>query len=278
MPVALRAMLHCRFMDECLLYAEPELYDMLFPSPVQGHRVEDEARRERILASERFYLEEARRSAGRVLEMACGAGRLTVPIAQMGIEIMGADLSPTMLEAARVKAAAAGVLVPLVQADMRNFDLPGKFSTILIAGNSLLHLLTVDDLRQCLASVRRHLSPRGRVVFDVSNPNVRLLAREAGPRYPLFRVNDPQRGEVGLEETVSYDAAAQVSHIRWYLSAPGAPDFRVIDYSLRVIFPEELLLLLEGAGFKLNERYGEFSRVPFESSSPRQVCIATTLS
>jgi SAM-dependent methyltransferase len=262
-------------MDECPLYSDPDLYDRLFPGTGSGSAPGDEARRERIVASERFYVEEARRSGGRMLEMACGSGRLTVPIAQNGVEITGADLSPAMLEAARAKAAAAGVRVPFVQADMRNFDLPGKFSAILIAGNSLLHLLAIGDLRQCLASVRRHLASGGRLIFDISNPSPRLLAREAGPRYPLFRVNDPQRGDVSLEEIVNYDAAAQVSHIRWYLSAPGAPDFRVIDYSLRVIFPQELLLLLESTSFKLDERYGEFSRVPFESSSPRQVCISS---
>lgn len=262
-------------MDECLLYSDPDLYDRLFPGAGLGSAPDDEARRERIVASERFYVEEARRSGGRVLEMACGSGRLTVPIAQNGVEVLGADLSPAMLEAARAKGSAAGVRVPFVQADMRSFDLPEKFSAILIAGNSLLHLLTTRDLQQCLTCVRRHLAPGGRLIFDVSNPSPRLLAREAGPRYPLFRVNDPQRGEVSLEETVNYDTAAQVSHIRWYLSAPGAADFRVIDYSLRVIFPQELLLLLEGAGFRLEERYGEFSRVPFESSSPRQVCIGS---
>ena len=61
----------------------------------------------------------------------------------------------------------------------------------------------------------------------------------------------------------------------WYFSAPDAPDFRIIDYQLRVIFPQELLLLIETAGFRLDERYGEFPREPFQSSSPRQVCICS---
>jgi hypothetical protein len=67
-------------MDECPLYDNPDLYDRLFPGAGSGSAAGDGARRERILASERFYVEEARRGGGRVLEIACGSGRLTVPL------------------------------------------------------------------------------------------------------------------------------------------------------------------------------------------------------
>ncbi|HEY1340239.1 MAG TPA: class I SAM-dependent methyltransferase [Bryobacteraceae bacterium] len=263
-------------MEECGLYAEPELYDRLFPSARNCPRGGDEARRERIAASERFYLEEAQRGGGRVLELACGSGRLTIPIAKSGVEITGADLSASMLEAARRKAAAEGAAVEFVQADMRQFDLPGPFSTIVIAGNSLLHLLAAEDLKSCLANVRRHLAPGGRLVFDVANPSVGLLARDSEQRWPVLTAPDPERGEITIEEIVSYDSAAQVRHVNWFLSAPGAPDFRSIRYALRMIFPQELLLLLDAAGFRLEARYGEFLREPFGPGSPRQVCVCTT--
>jgi len=265
-------------MPECPLYAEPELYDLLFSHPRESASVNDVVRRERIVASERFYLDEANHASGRVLELACGSGRLTVPIAHAGVDIFGVDLSGSMLDAARGKASAAGVPVQFVQADMRRFVLPGRFSAIFIAGNSLLHLLTIEDLTQCFASVRHHLAPRGRFVFDISNPDLRRLARDPNQRYCVLQVNHPQRGEVTLEETAEYDTATQIRHIRWYFSAPTAPDFRVIDYHLRMIFPQELLLLLEAGGFRLETRYGEFPRELFESSSPRQVCICSAKS
>jgi len=233
----------------------------------------DEARRQRTLASERFYVEEARRSGGRVLELGCGTGRLTIAIAQSGIEITGADLSRAMLDAAQAKALAAGVNVQLVEADMRRFNLPGSFAAILIPGNSLLHLLTIDDLRGCFTSVRRHLQANGRLVFDISKWDPVRLARDPGQRHPVLRVSDPERGEVTIEETATYDVVEQIRYIRWYLSAPGAADFRIIDYRLRVIFPQELSLLLETTGFRMEARFGEFTRESFQASSPRQVCI-----
>jgi hypothetical protein len=78
-----------------------------------------------------------------------------------------------------------------------------------------------------------------------------------------------------VEESSEYDAAEQVRRVVWYLSTPDEPDFRVIDYRLRVIFPQELVLLLDGAGFRLETRYGEFTRETFTSSSPRQVCVCS---
>lgn len=263
-------------MDDCPLYTDPELYDLLFPD-VRSSAAEgiDEVRRQRISAAERFYLKEAQRNQGRVLELACGSGRLAVPIAQTGREVVGLDLSHSMLEAARAKASAVGVQVQWVQGNMSSFDLGGQFSTVLIAGNSLLHLLSREDLKHCLSSVRRHLVPDGRLIFDVFNPDVRQLARNSQQRYPLFKVKHPQRGQITLEETAVYDALTQVRNIRWYFSSPEESDFRVIDYSLRVIFPEELLLLLESARFRLQARFGEFTREPFTSSTPRQLCICS---
>lgn len=259
-------------MDECALYDDPELYDRLFPA---DGGVADQTRRERTIASERFYVEEAGRGGGRVLELACGSGRLSVPIARAGIEIVGADLSDAMLGAARAKARAAGVEAEFVRADMRDFELPGRFSAILIAGNSLLHLLTAEELLRCFACVRRHLAAGGRLGFDVSKWGLGKLAADPSERHFVLRVDDARRGEITVEETAGYEAAAQVRHITWYFSGPGEPDFRVIEYRLRVIFPQELPLLLAAAGFRLEARYGEFPREPFDSSSPRQVCICT---
>jgi SAM-dependent methyltransferase len=261
-------------MDDCLLYSEPELYDLLFPSAHASATVQDAERRKRIVASESFYLEEAGKG-GRVLELACGTGRLTVPIAQRGVEIVGIDSSPTMLEIARAKAAASGAPATFVQADMRAYDLAQRFGLIFIAGNSLQHMLSAGDLTQCFACVRRHLAAGGRLVFDVSNPDPALLARDPNPRYPVMQVAHPQRGLVSLEETARYEPATGIRDMVWYFSAPGAPDFRVINYRLRMIFPLEIEEALADAGLRMDTRYGEYWRLPFEPSSPRQVYLCS---
>ena len=70
---------------------------------------------------------------------------------------------------------------------MRNFDLDRKFALIFIARNSLLHLHSTEDLLAAFAAVRRHMAPGGIFAFDVFNPNVRLLARLPGQRFPVFQ-------------------------------------------------------------------------------------------
>jgi SAM-dependent methyltransferase len=261
---------------ECALYTDPHLYDTLFPDPRDAHSLPDEVRRARLQAAAGFYLEEAAASGGPVLDVGCGAGRLTLPLAQRGLEVYGIDLSASMLAAARSKAAAAGLRIDFTLADMRRFDLNRRFSTILIAGNAMLHLLTIQDLQECLATVRRHLAENGRLIFDVSKWDLEHLARDPARRYPVMSVPHPRHGEIAIEERASYDAATQIRDITWFLSSPAAPDFQTIEYRLRVIFPQELLLLLDTAGFRLETRYGEFTRAPFDSASPRQVCICSS--
>ncbi|WP_347338454.1 class I SAM-dependent methyltransferase [Bradyrhizobium forestalis] len=95
---------------------------------------------------ERFYVETACERGGCVLDLACGSGRLTVPLAQSGLEVVGADLSCAMLERARNHARANAVEPRFIQLDMRDFDLGGRtFDTIIVAVNSILHLHSPDD-------------------------------------------------------------------------------------------------------------------------------------
>src|SRR5207244_1015020 len=81
-----------------------------------------------LVADIPFYMEEARKAGGPVLELACGTGRLTIPIAQAGVEIVGLDLSPSMLSHACTKAKAAGVDIKFVEGDCRTFALGRKFA------------------------------------------------------------------------------------------------------------------------------------------------------
>ena len=149
-------------------YSHARLYDLMFP---RGPRVD-------------FYLAEARRQGGRVLELACGTGSVLLPIAAEGHPCVGLDLSPHMLAEAQRKAKELGVEVEWTQGDMRSFDLGSTFDFVFIATNSLLHLHETEDLVSCFRSVRRHLAPGARFVFDVFNPSVRLLAEAWRAAHP----------------------------------------------------------------------------------------------
>jgi SAM-dependent methyltransferase len=240
-----------------MLYDHPELYDALLPPG--GHAA--------------YYAALADRQPGAVLELACGSGQLTVPLAGPGRPVVGLDRSRPMLDAARRRAAAARAQVEFVEADMRAFDLGRRFHLIFIARNSLLHLSGAPDFQALFAAVRGHLAPGGLFAFDVFNPDVRLLARPAGERFPLMRVASEPYGELTVEAAHDYDAATQVNRATWYISTPARRDAWVTPLHLRSIFPEELLLLLAAGGFRLLSRAGDLTGAAFSSASPRQVCI-----
>jgi SAM-dependent methyltransferase len=239
-------------------YSNARLYDLMFPGGQAGVG---------------FYLAEARRQGGRVLELGSGTGHKLIPIASQGYPCVGLELSPDMLAEARGKAAERDVRVEWIQGDMRSFDLGRTFDFVFVAGNSLLHLHKPDDLVSCFRSIRRHLVPGGRLAFDVFNPSVRLLASADGMRRPREEFTDPERGDVRVDVAGTYDAAAQVTRETWYLSTDTERDFVVVPLEIRSIFPQELPPLLSLGGLRLIERYGDFSGRPFASDSPQQVCI-----
>jgi 2-polyprenyl-3-methyl-5-hydroxy-6-metoxy-1,4-benzoquinol methylase len=90
-----------------------------------------------------------------ILEIMCGTGLISIPLAQEGYQVTGLDLAETMLAEARRKSEAAGVAVEWVTGDVRNFDLHQRYKLILLPSNSICHLLTRNDLEACLAAVAR---------------------------------------------------------------------------------------------------------------------------
>jgi SAM-dependent methyltransferase len=238
-------------------YDYPDLYDALLP----------------VSAHVPFYVDVAQQQAGAVLELACGTGLLTIPIAQRGFPAVGLDRSRAMLDAAKRRASAQNARVTFLQGDMRDFALRRNFKLIFVARNSLLHVLSTPDLLAVLNAVRHHLAPDGVFAFDVFNPDVRLLARAAGERVPVMEVNTSRFGVLSVEGAQVYDSAAQVNRGTWYISSPERRDAWVVPMILRSIFPQELPLLLSASGLELVSRFGDLSRGPFGPGSRMQVCL-----
>ncbi|GAA4689888.1 Methyltransferase domain-containing protein [Promicromonospora umidemergens] len=241
-------------------YSHARLYDLMFPGG--GPAVD-------------FYRADANRQGGRVLELGCGTGNKLIPVASDGQPCVGLDFSADMLTEAQRKAHERGVAVEWIQGDMRDFDLGRTFDYVFIAANSLLHLHEAEDLVSCFRSVRRHLAPGARFVFNVFNPSVRLLADADGVRRTRKSLSfvDPDRGDVSVDVAETYDAATQVTRGTWYLSTGSEPDFVVAPLEIRSIFPQELPLLLSLGGLELVERLGDWSGLPFAGDAPLQLCI-----
>jgi len=128
--------------EEVALYETPLLYDaVVLPGPCEA-----------------YYRGLADRTGGPLLELACGTGRLSVPLAEDGHKLVGMDISPAMLNVARQKAEAAGVPITFLEGDMRSFELRQSFSLVIVSCNSLSHLITNEDLVVTLRRIAGHLA------------------------------------------------------------------------------------------------------------------------
>lgn len=240
------------------LYDDADLYDLVSP---------------RDEAMERFYVDAVGGHDRKVLELACGSGRLTIPLAKSGAQVTAIDSSPTMLDKALRRAAASAVDVKFVEVDMRDFELDTLFDGVVVAANSLLHLHTAEDFARAFATIRRYLAPGGLLAFDVFVPSAHLLSLPPTERQLLGKFTHPQLGDVSIEETIAYDPITQVSQADWYWSIATQRDFRCTTLYMRQLYPQELPLLLQHNGFQLVSRFGDFDGKPLTAQSLRQVCL-----
>jgi SAM-dependent methyltransferase len=195
-----------------------------------------------------FYVEEAVRSAGPVLELGVGTGRIAVPMALAGVAVVGVDRSAAMLEIARERAALCGVEVDLRLGDLRDPPVEGRFGLVAIPFRSLLHMETDADRRVALRAVRSRLAPGGRFVFDVFAPGADDIAETHG-RW-LER-------EPGIWERAEWDVASRTLILR----VRGAE--AESEMSLAWLSVGEWRALLEEEGFAVEALHGWFDRTPW---------------
>lgn len=221
----------------------------------------------------------------RMLEFACGTGRVTFSIARAGINITGVDITAAMLEVARGKLALepADVVgrMQLLEGDMRVFDAgKDRYKYVLIPFTSFLHLTTRADQQQALANAYNHLVSGGYFLADIFLPDVNHLARGLGPNW-VSEEKAVQRDDTLLVRwtTTRYNQSTQILSGRWYYKVYEATgENRLVEsywvpMELRAIFPAEWELLLEGAGFRIVERWGDFTRSPFGERSGRMLFL-----
>ncbi len=234
-----------------------------------------------------FYLALAKRAQAAnqpVLELACGTGRVAIPIAREGVSIVGLDQSQAMLERAREKSAELDS-ARWVEGDMRDFALPERFGLVFIAYRSFQHMLTIDDQLSCLGCIHRHLAPGGRLAINIFNPDIvaigQWLTAKKGSLQRRRGEAPSERGAVRWE-TRTYRPASQEVESTFLdedLSDEGAVISRVYrDLKLRYIFRFEMEHLLARAGFEIEALYGDHYGRPFEDTSPEMVWVARRLS
>ena len=232
-----------------------------------------------------FYVSEARAAEPRVLELACGTGRVTLPIARAGVPILGIDSSGNMLDRARQKAAAEGdppLPARFVQADMRSFQFQERFGLAIIPARSFLHLLDPADQVEALTNIHHHLKPDGKLILNLFVPSLAIIAQHttsaAQALKYLTTLEDTGRGTIAVWESRRYDVYRQrITQTYRYeqLDDHGAVvSAWYRDLTLCYIWPREMEHLLVRCGYEIEAAYGWFDRRPLDAESGEQIWVA----
>jgi SAM-dependent methyltransferase len=224
-----------------------------------------------------YYTGLAARAGGRVLEYGVGNGRIALPIARHGVEVVGVDHSAPMLAhlRARLRDEPADVRrrVRAVRGDMRRVRLAERFDLVIAAFNTVLHLYERKDVEQFLARVRAHLAPAGRFVVDLSVPHAADLARPASRAYSAPRFRHPTAGVVvNNREYFDYDPVRQVLFVSMEFEPLGRPAAAwTTPLAHRQFFPQEWEALLHYNGFAVERVEGDFEGGPLTADSDTMV-------
>jgi SAM-dependent methyltransferase len=230
-----------------------------------------------------FYVDMAREAEGSVLEVGCGTGRVLIPIARVGVEITGLDMSAKMLDVCQKKLLDetddVRSRVTLIQGDMRHFQLDDRFNLVTIPFRPFQHLLTVEDQLACLDNIYRHLADGGHFILDIFNPSLTHLIDERyldeyGEESP-FEMPDG-RVVVRRHRTISRDLFNQINDnelIYEVIHADGREERFVHHFKMRYLFRFEAEHLLARAGFAVEQIYAGYDRSPYGSLYPGELIM-----
>ena len=202
---------------------------------------------------------------GRALEFAIGTGRVAVPLAEAGVDVTGIELSEAMLAQLRTKVDEA--TIPVVAGDMATATAPGTYTLVYLVFNTISNLLTQAEQVACFRNAARHLGPGGRFVIELWVPDLRRLP----PGAPAT-VFGAEPGYLGLD---TYDVLNQhvVSHHFTFDTSDDPRQARLDRTPHRYIWPAELDLMAQLAGFDLETRHADWSGAEFTADSRYHVSV-----
>ena len=233
-------------------YEDPKLYDLENPESEQD--VE-------------FLLSYAREAGGPVLDLGCGTGRMTIPLAKNGIDITGLDIVTAMIERAKQKAGA--LPIEWIVGDARSFKLSRKFGMIFETGAVFQHMIMLEDQEALLNRAREHLTDGGRFIFSIQFPHADMLS-DVPDEKDWYSYTTPEGREVKVSGTEFYDAIRQVkveTAFRRWKDVEGNEVVREAPLSLRYTFPQEMQTLLHYNGLIVESVFGDSNRAPLTAES-----------
>jgi SAM-dependent methyltransferase len=229
-----------------------------------------------------FVLQLARESGGPVLDLGCGTGRLLFPLAQAGFQVTGVDNSPQMLAIANNRLAGQPdeirELITLWERDIRTLtknQTKKRFPLALLSYNTLLHIRE-EEILDMLNHLADLLRPSGKLFIDIENPF--LLAATNYPKEAVFEASftdEMTQQQIEQWSQSSIDTNAQTLTVSWQFRIQNKESgFSKVQIVYHFIYPHQIALLLQRAGFRLKKMLGSYEGEPFQEDSKRLLLLA----
>ncbi len=225
-----------------------------------------------------FYLAKARELGGSVLELGCGTGRVSIPLAENGGEVWALDLSDEMLGQLRGKlkrlSAPAIQRLHIVHGSMAGFDLGRNFDLIIVPFRAFQALSERPEQEACLECIRKHLSDRGQFIMHVFKPKMVFDQSWVRPESFDWEVTDPATGKAvrRYERRKRVDLDRQVLYVDLVYRIEGSVQDIVEPLAISYFYEEQMRSLLQRHGFEIIEERGYFDGRPI-ASGPELIFI-----
>lgn len=243
-------------------YDDPILYDM---------------ENELYIEDVPFLMKEALKTVGPIIDLACGTGRVTIPLASKGHQLIGVDVHRGMLDAARKKAEDLNLNINWVEQDCTKLDLNIKSHLIYSVGNSFQHFLTNEDQDGLLSSVNKHLHNEGIFIFGTRFPSVDELLQPSTEEYWKTYICSDTQCPVDVYTISNYDSLNQIQHyttIRKYKNKNGEIiNEKRTNINLRYVFPKEMERMLLANGFEIIHLYKDWKETPITNDSYEMIYV-----
>ncbi len=220
-----------------------------------------------------FYLNEAKKVTGPILEVACGTGRIYLKILKEKIDITGVDLSQKMLNLLVKKANSMNLKPKIVKGDMRDFDLGKKFKLIFLPYRSFLHMLNDQDRIKALNNFKKHLDKDGKLILHTYNPSKFELELTKGFHHlESEKLKAADGTPYGLDWYLDYDDKKKIAHFKIELNEENG---LVHTYTMDISYlsPQKLRKQLIECGFSQIKEYCGFEYGVVDNSCKELIWI-----
>lgn len=220
-----------------------------------------------------FYLQEAKKAEGRVLELGCGTGRIYLELLAAGVDALGVDISDKMLDVLRQKAKDRDLEPEVYQSNMTSFDLEQKFDLIMIPFRSFLHNLTIEDQLATLRRCKEHLTEGGRLILNFFVPDPDFIASEDYTNLTKQRSFEQEGDQYEVYTKSKFvDEPNEIIETHSELYRNGAKVWSD-SFQLRLIHKREFELLLKTVGFNEWKVYGGWEREELDGFGQEMVWV-----